>query len=662
MKKFILLSILSCFYTIIYAQNVGINSDGSSPDASAMLDIVSSDKGILIPRVDLDDASTAAPITSPAIGLLIYNQGGDEPDGFYYWTGTLWSPFSGDADWTISGTDIYSAVTDDVGIGITDPLAKFHVYNEKTGGADRTGAVIDMRVTNGNNGNSTIGLDAKARNTSWQNTGNLYGVKAYAQAGGNSANSYGTAYGLFSESYAKIGDAYGIYSIAETHGDDWDEYREAYGAYLITRNMAENAWSSNRINLWGIYNDVTSAATEEMKGIYNELDGEANYMYGTYNNISTLGFSPGVTNATALYGTYNTVNGANSNTAYGIYSKASGATTNYAGYFDGLVEVANTTSNTAQLNLVGTISNQIYFNSAGVALPTTTTRSAGTKLVLYPSIGGASVDYAIGINGFTQWYSVPQNNASYKHAFYAGTSEIFNVQGDGVTNTGSFIELSSIGSGDRNAVIDFHSSDGTDYDLRIYRTPGANGFAQFVQNGTAEMQFYTNNGAALNLRMISDGSLCATPTYSATVGATNRDLFIDDAGKIGYVSSSKRYKNNISDMENIDWIYNLRPVNYTYKTDEHGIKQYGLIAEEVEKINPLFVSYNEDGQVETVQYSAFISPLIKTVQDQKSTIDILMSDIENLENKNQKLSNEISELKNEIEIIKKNLKIDVNNK
>ncbi len=79
----------------------------------------------------------------------------------------------------------------------------------------------------------------------------------------------------------------------------------------------------------------------------------------------------------------------------------------------------------------------------------------------------------------------------------------------------------------------------------------------------------------------------------------NRDVYVDSNGKIGYVSLhlARRYKNNIVAMENIDWVYNLRPVNYTYKNDLDNLRQYGLIAEEVEKINKALISYNEDGTV-----------------------------------------------------------------
>ncbi|OFY73305.1 MAG: hypothetical protein A2275_03240, partial [Bacteroidetes bacterium RIFOXYA12_FULL_35_11] len=134
-------------------------------------------------------------------------------------------------------------------------------------------------------------------------------------------------------------------------------------------------------------------------------------------------------------------------------------------------------------------------------------------------------------------------------------------------------------------------------------------------------------------------------SYSTTVGATYRDLYIDNTGLVGYVSSSLRYKKNITDMENVDWLYDIKPVNYNYKNDPSNTKEYGFIAEEVEKINPLFVSYNPDGSVETVQYSKFISPLLKAIQDQKKEIEELKT-INNYKN------SEIDKLKAEIEYIK----------
>lgn len=123
-------------------------------------------------------------------------------------------------------------------------------------------------------------------------------------------------------------------------------------------------------------------------------------------------------------------------------------------------------------------------------------------------------------------------------------------------------------------------------------------------------------------------SLYCQGAYLGTVGPNNVDLLADITGKIGYKPSSARYKDNIYDMEDVDWLYGLRPVNFTYKSDEMKKKQYGLIAEEVEKINQDFVHYNQDGLVETVSYSQLIAPLIKAVQEQNNTIEVLKGDID----------------------------------
>jgi hypothetical protein len=64
---------------------VGVNTDGSSPDASSILDVKSSDKGILIPRMT---AAQRGAIASPATGLMVYQT--DATAGFYYYNGTAW--------------------------------------------------------------------------------------------------------------------------------------------------------------------------------------------------------------------------------------------------------------------------------------------------------------------------------------------------------------------------------------------------------------------------------------------------------------------------------------------------------------------------------------------------------------------------------------------
>lgn len=96
MKKFIILIIFACSFNMI-AQNVGINGTGAAPNTSAMLDIVSANKGLLIPRVGLTATNNNAPIGVAIVtSLLVYNTAtsGAAPfnvtPGFYYWDGSVW--------------------------------------------------------------------------------------------------------------------------------------------------------------------------------------------------------------------------------------------------------------------------------------------------------------------------------------------------------------------------------------------------------------------------------------------------------------------------------------------------------------------------------------------------------------------------------------------
>ncbi len=77
------------FVATIFAQSVGINTDGSSPNSSAMLDIKSTTKGLLPPRMT---AANRMAIPVPAAGLMVYQT--DATAGYYYFNGTSWIYFS----------------------------------------------------------------------------------------------------------------------------------------------------------------------------------------------------------------------------------------------------------------------------------------------------------------------------------------------------------------------------------------------------------------------------------------------------------------------------------------------------------------------------------------------------------------------------------------
>ncbi|MES2796197.1 MAG: PHB depolymerase family esterase [Bacteroidota bacterium] len=92
MKK---LESLLLFFLIIsqfgHAQ-VGINATGALPDASAILDVKSNNKGLLIPRISLTSITDNVTIPNPALSLMVFNTNASLPEGsgYYGWNGSMW--------------------------------------------------------------------------------------------------------------------------------------------------------------------------------------------------------------------------------------------------------------------------------------------------------------------------------------------------------------------------------------------------------------------------------------------------------------------------------------------------------------------------------------------------------------------------------------------
>ena len=97
MKNYLLVILIACCCTTAtFAQNVGINTTGATPNSSAGLDVDFTNKGLLIPRVALTSITDAVTITTPANSLLVYNTNasitGGQGTGYYYNSGTTAAP------------------------------------------------------------------------------------------------------------------------------------------------------------------------------------------------------------------------------------------------------------------------------------------------------------------------------------------------------------------------------------------------------------------------------------------------------------------------------------------------------------------------------------------------------------------------------------------
>ncbi len=123
-NQILLFSTIITVFTI--QAQVGIGT--TSPQAGSILDIVSTDKGILLPKVNITNLNSIAPITGGATeGLLVYNTNASTGVGFHYWSGSVWIPFNS-KDWKEGGNVGTNPATDF--IGTTDNTAlRFRTNN-----------------------------------------------------------------------------------------------------------------------------------------------------------------------------------------------------------------------------------------------------------------------------------------------------------------------------------------------------------------------------------------------------------------------------------------------------------------------------------------------------------------------------------------------------
>jgi hypothetical protein len=145
----------------------------------------------------------------------------------------------------------------------------------------------------------------------------------------------------------------------------------------------------------------------------------------------------------------------------------------------GAVTFVGGITTTGPLNLTNGTSNAVIFSQSGLGAPSFTTRSSGTKIVLYPDMSGSTVDYAIGVNGGLFWNSVQDSTGSF--GWFAGTTQVANVSGTGgLTLLGSAI----VGNGAASINSGTGAATGTQPKGSIWmRTDGSAGTHIYISQG-----------------------------------------------------------------------------------------------------------------------------------------------------------------------------------
>ena len=122
---------------------------------------------------------------------------------------------------------------------------------------------------------------------------------------------------------------------------------------------------------------------------------------------------------------------------------------------------------------------------------------------------------------------------------------------------------------------------------------------------------------------------------SGTTVSGGAAVMVNSKGQLGVATSSARFKDNIKPMKDAsEALLSLEPVTFRYKKelDSLGIPQFGLVAEQVAKVDPDLVVRDESGKPFTVRYEAVNAMLLneflkehRTVEEQSATIAALQS-------------------------------------
>ncbi len=354
-SKFALLILAAVIANRTAAQSVGvgINTTGASAHSSAMLDVLSTDRGFLAPRMTNTQRDA---IASPATGLLVFQTDGTA--GFYYYDGTAWQPISGSSTgtspWTVAGTDIYNNNTGNVGVGITSPLARLHAADNVlfsapgyatatttgsvpvSGAGRRTMWYADKAAfrTGGVDGTQWDAANIGNYSFASGNNSTASGENATAMGGGNGSGISSTAIGT--DGYTRSTTT-GNYATAVGGGQASSESTIAIGAGTTADAIYAtaigggyaNAHANYSLALNGGYTDVgatnsTAIGYGVTYGAYSTAIGQNNY--GLYNSnaigdysIALGGGQASGNNSLAFGG-----NGTNNSTASGNYSTAMG--------------------------------------------------------------------------------------------------------------------------------------------------------------------------------------------------------------------------------------------------------------------------------------------------------------------------------------------------
>jgi hypothetical protein len=609
MKKNCLVLLAALLFLLpAFSQNISINTDASLPNANAILDIKSGNKGLLIPRM-----STAARAAIPDTkGLLVYDT---TTNSFWYNTGAQWQAIASgtsslsvaDSAWLINGNSNVSDTANFLGTLNNVPL-NIRVNNQRSGRIDPTRGnaywgYLAGKVDTGSY-NTAIGTYALQANTNGtRNTAGGAWSMYYNTVGYNNSSN-----GVYSMYYNTTGYANAALGYGSLNQNTTGFMNTASG-YLALRSNTTGKYNT-AVGVQALYSsDTLSGLTATgYQALYNNI-GNYNTAYGfqsLYNNNqgfgnTATGYQASLGNGTGIGNTATGFQALRANNI-GHYNTANG----YQALYNG----PNSSSNTA----VGYQS--MYFSAD----------SKGNTGIGYQSLYLLSDGFYNTAGGFQALYnnsSTTGNTATGASALYSNTSGYYNtgIGGDA---------LRSNTTGSNNTAIGF----GADVSTGNLTNTTAVGYGSIVN---ASNKVRIGNAA---VTVIEGQVPFTTPSDGRFKFNVQEDVsgldFILHLRPVTYQFDTKRFDAQLSHQSSSS----AGPANYAIQTayDESSrIRRSGFIAQEVEKAANAsgydfsgIIRPKTDQDHYSLSYDAFVVPLVKAVQEQQQEIADLRHEVEEL--------------------------------
>jgi hypothetical protein len=159
----------------------------------------------------------------------------------------------------------------------------------------------------------------------------------------------------------------------------------------------------------------------------------------------------------------------------------------------------------------------------------------------------------------------------------------------------------------------------------IYIGPGVSANGPFDESDTIRINDSAPAAGGANSQVFFAG------IDGSTVGAVNSPVLVNPNGQLGTAVSSARFKKDIDRMgKTSEEIFSLRPVTFHYKGDTTNTPQFGLIAEEVAKVNPALILVDKEGKPYSVRYEHINAMLLNEFLKEHGKVEQMQKQIEAL--------------------------------